>query len=239
NMQLTELPLAIRAVLGGMTKAGPDGPVSNVDAFRVHHVGVQINDTSAESSTPTLAQSSLFGLLDYEKPASSQAASSSGLNINYNFEVEFLRALFTNSELRQFSCKINLTINNLFDVNVNLSPGSGGAGASESNVIVITGSYQAHSTSGDDDTSGQGLYSFVAEGNFQFNFAEDNPYLKTITLNKLQFAFLQETPVNSSAGSVTTNIQSSFSIWGNMVFKELNILDIFSFEKLVFADLGI
>ncbi len=243
NMQLNALPAAIRAVTGGMTKPGSDGkPISNIDAFRVHHVGMQINDTAPESQTPTLAQSSLFGLVDYEKPANGAAPSPSGLSVNYNFEVEFLRALFTNSELRNFSCQINLTINNLFGTGVQKQTNVGGSAADEdgSNVVVITGSYQAHSTTGDDQTSGQGVYSFVAEDNFSFTF-DSNPYLDHITLTKLQFAFEQETPSSSSAADsgTTTNIQAGFAIWGSMVFKELNVLDIFSFKQLVFADLGI
>lgn len=240
NMQLDALPLAIRAVLGGMTKTPPGGepPVSNVDAFRVHHVGVQINDTDPQSGTPTLTQSSLFGLVDYEKPKddATQAlavAAGDGIGVDYSFEVEYLRALFTNSELRQFACKINLTVNSLFATEVELD-------SNPDNIVVITGSYQAHS--GDDDTgqsSGQDVYSFVAEGDFAFDFAS-NPYLKSISLTKLQFSFLQETPVTSSGSTgTTTTIESRFSIWGSMVFNQLDVLDIFSFEKLSFADLGI
>ena len=237
NMQLNALPPAIRAVLGGMTKA--DGS-SNIDAFRVHHVGVQINDTSPDSPTPTLAQSSLFGLVDYEKPKGSDSARVAGLDVDYGFEVEYLRALFVNSELRQFACQINLTINNLFDTGVNLQSDSNvraleGGGT---NVIAITGSYQAHSTSGDATSSGQGVYSFVAEGKFVYTFT-GSPYLDNITLTKLQFSFLQETPVSSNGGTAISTIQSRFSIWGSIAFKELNVLDIFSFEKLSFADLGI
>lgn len=249
NMQLDALPLAIRAILGGMTKTPPGGgpPVSNIDAFRVHHIGVQINDTDPQSGTPTLTQSSLFGLVDYEKPQDSEtkalATAADGIGVDYSFEVEYLRALFTNSELRQFSCKINLTVNSLFDTDVKLDSDSDTDTDSDSdNVVVITGSYQAHS--GDDDNSGQSsgqdVYSFVAEGNFAFTF-DSNPYLKSITLTKLQFSFLQETPVtgDGGGGGTTTTIESRFSIWGNMVFNELNVLDIFSFEKLSFADLGI
>lgn len=242
NMELDALPLAIRAILGGMTKTPPGGgpPVSNIDAFRVHHVGVQINDTDPKNPSPTLTQSSLFGLVDYEKPQNGAtqalaAASADGIGIDYSFEVEYLRALFINAELRQFACKINLTVNSLFATNVTLD-------ANSNNIVVITGSYQAHSGEDDDNTgqsSGQDVYSFIAEGNFAFTFSE-NPYLKSITLTKLQFSFLQETPVaGNGGGGTTTTIESRFSIWGNMVFNQLKVLDIFSFEKLSFADLGI
>lgn len=245
NMQLNALPPAIRGVIGGMTKTVNGNTVSNIDAFRVHHVGVQINDTDPTNPTPTLTKSSLFGLVDYEKPApTGTAAAVSGLDVFYNFEVEYLRALFINAELRNFSCQINLTINNLFTTPVELDtpPPSAltAAGDDTKNVIVVTGSYQAHSTSGEDKNSGQGVYSFVAEGTYTFTFAQDNPYLDTITLTKLQFTFQEETPSQSIAsGGTTSRIKSRFAIWGSMVFKDLNVLDIFSFKQLSFADLGI
>ncbi|WP_420130415.1 hypothetical protein [Longimicrobium sp.] len=228
NMQLNNLPPAIRAVTGGMTRPGDDGPESNIQAFRVHHVGVAINDTDPDATIPTLAQSSLFGLVDYEKPTSDTAAAKDAVAVDYNFEVEYLRALFTNSALTEFSCQINLTINELFGTDVSLGSEEDG------NVVVITGSYQAHSTSGDSSTSGQGVYSFVAEGNFDFTFAE-NTYLKSIDLTKIQFSFLQET----STSPITSTIQASFGIWGAMVFNEIPVLDVFAFEKLTFEDLGI
>lgn len=246
NIQLNNLPPAIKAVLGGMTTEVDGQRVSNIDAFRAHHVGVQINNTTPQSATPTLEQSALFGLVDYEKPSTSSAkatAAAVGIDAFYSFEVEFLRALFENAELRQFSCQINLTINNLFSAEVNLDTGNtagpllraAGEGEGDANVVVITGSYQAHSTSDDNQSTGQGLYSFVAEGNFVFNF-EGSQYLDNITLTKLQFSFQQETPTNDPN---TSTLTSRFAIWGSMVFKKFNDPDIFSFKQLVFADLGI
>ncbi len=55
NMELDSLPTAIKAVLGGMQD--PD-----ISAFRVHHVGVAINNTDPNQSEPTLGKSSMFAL---------------------------------------------------------------------------------------------------------------------------------------------------------------------------------
>ena len=244
NMQLESLPTAIKAVTGGMTVPGAnpgDPPVSNIDAFRVHHVGVSINDTEPGSTTPTLAQSSFFGLVDYEKPEPEKSLAVTavpGLTVNYNFEVQYLRALFTNSSLSSFSCKVNLTVNELFGTEVTEEKDDGGTEAEgdDDNIIIIIGSYQAHSTSGDDSSSGEGVYSFVAEKTYTFKF-DDNTYLEEIELTKLQFSFQQETV--SPTDSTTSNIQAGFGIWGSMTFKDFNVLDIFSFEKLSFNDLGI
>ncbi|CAM5762883.1 hypothetical protein [Mesorhizobium amorphae] len=228
NMQLDELPTAVRAVLGGMRDPGIAG-------FRVHHVGIEINNTDPSQSLPVLAQSATFALVDYEKAASNAVPA---VDIDFGFEVEYLRALFTNSELRSFACEINLTINKLFKVGVSLPPSQNTAAGDEANVIAIMGSYQAHATSGDDSSSGQGVYSFVAQGDFVFDFA-DNKFLKQITLNKLQFSFDEETPAASPSNGTTTHIKAHFGIWGDIEFNELQVLDLFSFEKLVFSNLGI
>jgi hypothetical protein len=228
NLKLNALPLAVQGVLGGM---------KDLAAFRAHHVGIRINNTNASAPQPELAQSSFFALVDYEDPGSVTAGP---IDIEYNFVVEYLRALFTNSELRQFSSKINLTINNLFDAPVTLtSTASSRALTAGSNTIAIIGSYQAHSTTGDQTSSGQGVYSFIAEGAFTFNF--DSKYLQSITLTKVQFSFQNATPAGKSPAPAgeTSRISAGFALWGNMVFKELDVLDFFSFEKLSFADLGI
>lgn len=234
NLQLNDLPGAIKGVLGGMKDP-------TIEAFRAHHVGVAINDTQPQSPDLVMTQSALFGLVDYESAGVVPSI------LPLDFQVEFMRALFMNAELRQFACKTDLTVNNLFNVDVNLGSSSSGlralaltAGDSgPKNVISVTGSYQAHSTSGDKTTAGVGVYSFVADGEFEFDFAGtalENPYLQTITLTKLQFSFDQE---QAAQAPYTSTITSSFAVWGSMVFKELDVLDIFSFEKLSFSDVKI
>jgi hypothetical protein len=226
NMRLDLLPPPIRAVLGGMEDPGIAG-------FRVHHVGVSINDVDPGITKLTLAQSAMFALVDYEwNPVTPKSP--------YDFQVEYLRALFTNSELRSFSCKINLTIDNLFKVAVTLQP-DGGVSTGK-NLVVIMGSYQAHKTSGDDKNSGQGVYSFTSTRKFEFDFGK-NTYLKSITLTKLQFSFDQEgagsTVSHPTYDTTTSPVQAHFGIWGSIKFNELKVLDILSFDQLVFSDLGI
>ncbi len=226
NMRLDLLPPPIRAVLGGMEDPGTAG-------FRVHHVGVSINDVDPGTTKLTLSQSAMFALVDYEwNPVDPKSP--------YDFQVEYLRALFTNSELRSFSCKINLTIDNLFTTKVTLQP-DGGVSTGK-NLVVIMGSYQAHKTSGDEKSTGQGVYSFTSQKTFVFDFGK-NTYLKSITLTKLQFSFDQEgagSTVNYPTYDTTTSpVTAHFGIWGSIKFNELKVLDILSFDQLVFSDLGI
>ena len=144
NMQLDQLPPAIRAVLGGMKDPGIAG-------FRVHHVGVAINNTDPthRSRCCRRAQPSRWSTTRRRRPRLGGAPE---VYIDYAFEVSYLRALFTNSELRSFACEVDLTINNLFKTGVNLDAGqnvaatAGGATPTSSPSSAHT---RRHGTSGD------------------------------------------------------------------------------------------
>lgn len=240
-LKLEDLPPVIRALLGGMTKA--DGS-SNIAAFRAHHVGVEISDTG-NGSEVSLDSSSVFALVDYEDASESNASLSvrsveskksslptiygdaAGLDY-YGFKVKYLRALFENNALTNFEAEIDLMVNNLFAVGVNL--GGDSNAPSDDNIIKITGSYSEH--------DGAQTYSFIAKKTYEFAF-EDNTYLKKIVFDKVQFSATEDTPQTGAGNGQTSNISSRFAIWGSMEFNKLNFLDMFSFEKLSFADLGI
>ncbi len=225
NIQLDSLPAAIKAVLGGMKVPG-------IAAFRAHHVGIAINDTDPDADEPTLAKSSMFGLVDYEGTPQKPT----GL---WDYEVEYLRALFINSELRSFACKVNLYIFQMFMSGVSLEIGGGGGGGDDDDnkhLIVVMGSYQ--SQGGDDDSSGEGVYSFISDKTYTFDFAT-NKYLDNIALTKLQFSFDREEDKKVDGGTTTATISSHFGIWGIIKFKELDVLDIFSIDQLAFSELAI
>lgn len=240
-LKLEDLPPVIRALLGGMTKE--DG-MSNIAAFRAHHVGVKISDTR-NNSTLSLDSSSVFALVDYEDTSTANTSLSvrsieknespvptiygdeTGLDY-YGFKVIYLRALFENNALTSFEAEIDLMVNNLFAVGVNL--GGDNNAAAETNIIKITGSYSEH--------DGAQTYSFIAKKTYEFAF-EDNTYLKKIVFDKVQFSATEDTPQTGSNTGQMSKISSRFAIWGSMEFNKLEFLDMFSFEKLSFADLGI
>ena len=96
-------------------------------------------------------------------------------------------------------------------------------------------------TSGDGKSPARKSTPSSRHGNvLTFDFGK-NTYLKSITLTKLQFSFDQESSadVTTAAAPPPPPIKAHFGIWGSMVFNELKVLDIFSFEKLAFSDLGI
>ena len=237
-LKLDELPPVIKALLGGMTKDGK----SNIAAFRAHHVGVKISDTS-NSSVVSLDSSSIFALVDYEDTSTSGTSLSvrtveplesdvpgiygdtTGLDY-YGFKVIYLRALFENNALTSFAAEVDLMVNNLFAVGVNLGNNGGSGTEEDDNIIKISGSYSEH--------DGAQTYSFIAEKTYEFTY-DDNTYLKKITFDKVQFSATEENAGNGT----TSKISSRFAIWGSMEFNKLEFLDMFSFKKLSFADLGI
>lgn len=236
TLRLEELPSAIKALLGGMTNE--DG-TSNLAAFRAHHVGVEINDTS-DGDSVVLNASSMFALVDYHDSSAAAApaavpapapAGRAALGLYpcgpngrdcYDFQVLSLLALFENRALTSFSADIDLTVKSLFAVAVKLL-------GVESNVIRIKGSYSEH--------GGAQTYSFVAVTPYHFEFSE-NPYLKKIAFDKVQFSSAEATGAAAQLAGTST-ITSRFAIWGSMEFGKLEFLDMFAFDKLSFADLGI
>ena len=243
-LDLQELPAVIKALLGGMVDEKGN---SNIAAFRAHHVGVSISDTG-NNDCVELDSSSVFALVDYEDPGTTntslQTRSEQGLARDldvldsiypcgangltcYGFKVIYLRALFTNNALSSFDAEVDLTVDNLFAVGVNLgNDATTTADGEKANIIKINGSYSEH--------DGAQTYSFVAKKTYEFSF-DDNTYLKKITFDKVQFSATEE----ETGNAITSTISSRFAIWGSMEFKELEFLDMFSFEKLSFADLGI
>lgn len=246
-LDLQELPAVIKALMGGMVRVDDDGKtVSNVDAFRAHHVGVSISDTGNGNGV-SLDSSSIFALVDYEdagtNTTSLQTRSDAGLARDldllgsiypcgqdgltcYGFKVIYLRALFENNALASFDAEVDLSVNNLFAVGVNLGEIGAQGEAPKDNIIKINGSYSEH--------DGAQTYSFVAKKTYEFTF-DTNTYLKKIKFDKVQFSATEE----ESGNATTSTISSRFAIWGSMEFNELDFLDMFSFEKLSFADLGI
>ena len=220
RIDLSELDPAIKGLLPGMC----------LEYFRAHHVGVEISNLDAR--TLELDKSSTFGLIDYQPteeqcPATTFNNGSDGRDlIRYLYHVNFLKVLFQNSNIESFDAQIQLGLNGFFKLEVSLMEEHGVA--AENNIILINGAYESNGE-GEND----GIYSFVTETNFNFNFVE-NYYLKSLTVDKIQFAVSEVQPEGGDE-----RIRAGFSIWGNMAFEKLQVLDLLSFDKLVFSNLGL
>lgn len=212
------------------------GALVGVDqsAFRAHHFGMSISDVNPPTShgVLTINRSSLFGLIDYEgsgKPVPTADPS-------FQFQVNYLRVQFENSLMLVFQCQIGIAINALFGIPLRLEAGSGTY--APSNMLTLNGSYQAPPPG----SGGAGIYSFIntTASTLDFNYANVTGLVTAEILQKLQINQFQFAPSSAAGGQVT----SRFSIWGTLVFGSLaanrpTAFDLFNFDQLMFANLGI
>ena len=224
NPTLPSLPPVVADVATGL-------PVGQ--ALLGHHIGVRINDLGYDGGgNPSLDRSAMFALVDYEAPAPETPP---GSTVDYAFDVDHLRALFENNELRLFDCEVELEINRLFGVPSVVQ--SDGVDA-PTNVIILQGTYQATGP------GQQGSYTFASQGAVALRLAYEQmtapvttPIITTARFDKIQYApYSNDGPV----------IRSRFSLWGALAFAAppapktgLAPIDLFDYAQLAFANLGL
>lgn len=121
DLELGAFPSELKGLLAGMDTHG----------FRAHHLGVNVNyvaekkgGTDDNGGIDVQEDSSLFGLINYIDPVYKQR----GMNHkavpvfgqdDFDFKVLALRVLFLNSEIKNFHCLLQLTVNRLLEQHVN------------------------------------------------------------------------------------------------------------------------
>lgn len=197
---LNELPSELAGLAVGIDQS----------RFRAHHVGINASKINAPT-TPgpiTIAPSSIFGLIHYQAPASLQP------NLgDYQFQVEQLKVLFTNSAVAGFSSVIDLQINTLFGEAATL------VGAAD-NTVKLYGVYQKHIVNGQTQES----YLFQTQSGQAATFNMQSSVLNAVQLTKGQF-------VTVTSKDTATQTVSQFVFWGLLDFKALTGLDLFSFGR--------
>lgn len=98
EVQGQSLPPDLQMLLGGI-----DGPL------RAHHLGVQGNRVGPTGSPSafSVASSSLFGVIDYQRTESTTTTT-------LDYEVQTLIVVFANSSVAQFNVSVDLTLGTLF-----------------------------------------------------------------------------------------------------------------------------
>ncbi len=186
--------------------------------LRAHHFGIQTNRVTG-SGTLQLDQSSLFGLIYYKNEnqlKGSQAA-------DFQYAVETLTVVFSNSKITQFVAQVGLTINRLFGREVQLISEPGISPPPPPNTLEITGQYQ--------NQDGVGTLTFVTDSPilYKFPIPEDSARV----LDHVVFNQASLVPVgtgNSSPELVEANFSLSGQLWFNPEpFPNSDGLDIFSY----------
>lgn len=216
DINLQSFPQQLKGMICGIT----------LKNFNAHHVGIEVNRVNDSGVITMEKQSSLFGLINYIDPAYG-AQIAQGVDpdapilptpgLTYDFKVLSLQVLFENTAIKDFSSKVQLTMNNLFSDKVIRTNNK--YGFKELNTIVLNGVYQDH--------NGTAVYVFDNKDDNLFYF--DSNLLKNVEIAQIQFNTLTTDPDAIA-------IQSSFTMSGFLNFGIMSgtagdgyTLDAFSF----------
>lgn len=243
---LSQFPADLKGLLAGI----------DLNRFDAHHFGIE---TSFVKSDKGLQQekSSLFGLIsyidkDYRTQQTIRAVSKEKRLLThepptvhaidpqsdfYDFKVLQLEVVFENSELLDFTSKIQLTTTRWFGEPASLQSGYP-PNPINSQSIDLNGSYEVH--------NGRRSYSFYTDPAQTYKFLISSQVLNYVQIVKAQFETLRSEPQPDRS----ENIFTRFSFWGYLNFKEQPVFDLFSFgshispetsekQGLYFSNLGL
>jgi hypothetical protein len=170
--------------------------------FYAHHVGFSITPFSAAGGAIALGQTAVFGLVDYVDPVDLYAETT----VPFAFKTLSLTARFANAALADFSARVELLVNRLFGVELTK------VDATHGNNLVLAGSCQRQ--------NGAASYAFVLQG--QNVYAAGRSMVESVEVLGVQ---LQTGTGSTDAGTVA----ATFTLRGNLRFRELPFFDPFSF----------
>jgi hypothetical protein len=227
----------------------------DLDLFAAHHFGIE---TSFVQSDNGLQQdkSSLFGLISYvDRDYPTRQATVAVQNENrmgkvgapvvqaldpetelYDFKVLQLEVVFENSDLLDFTSRIQLTTTRWFGEVATLQSGYP-PDPIDMQSIELDGSYEIH--------DGQRSYSFYTDLNNTYKFLITSNVLNYVQIVKARFETLRSEPLDTDE-----RIFTRFSFWGYLNFKDQPGFDLFSFgsdttpelsdrQGLYFSNLGL
>jgi hypothetical protein len=218
DIGLSSFPEDLKGLLGGI----------DLTRFYAHHLGIEINYVEPETGGLKIPKSSLFALISYIDPsyASSQGIPATAFRTanmaqaaenedsgrdGYDFLVLTLQVVFQNSQIKDFSSKIQLTMTKWF-----AEP------AFSDCTIQLIGNYETH--------NGRRNYTFTTLKDKSYQFFLNSKVVQYIQIVKAQFGTYKKKPdVFGAFGETSEDISSRFSFWGYLNFAEFPEFDMFSF----------
>ena len=202
DLNIMKFPRELTCLLGGM----------DTDKLYAHHIGINVNRVQASGSSRDLSMdkvSSLFGFIGYKGDDNDSGGDDVGVTASA-FNVLKLEALFKNSKLTAFSSEVKLTLDRLFDSDI-----EGDEGKKD---IIFCGSYEDH----------DGVPSYVFNTTGKVEAKLDNTILETIEISKANFR-----TVGQKVDGASKEISTRFSFWGRLNFGKVgdNEIDLFSYGK--------
>lgn len=215
----------------------------DLDLFAAHHFGIESSFVQSDNGLKQ-DKSSLFGLISYldkdyparQSTAAVQSQKRMGVHAVpmveaidpgtelYDFKVLQLEVVFENSDLLDFTSRIQLTTTRWFGEVATLQSGYP-PDPIDMQSIELDGSYEVH--------DGQRSYSFYTDLNNTYKFLIASNVLNYVQIVKARFETLRSEPSGTSE-----NIFTRFSFWGYLNFKEQPVFDLFSFGSQTNAELS-
>lgn len=197
---LDELPAQLQGLAAGIDPG----------LFYAHHVGINASKINVPKGGGDLSitDSSIFGLINYQAPVPLEPSGA-----DYQFQVQTLKVLFSNSAVAGFSSVIELQINMLFNEPATLQ-------GSDDNIVQMFGVYQQHVVNGVTQDS----YTFQTPTGQSSTFDMTSNVLNAVQMTQGQFVTV------TSATTEDFN-ESQFLFWGLLDFKALENFDLFSFGR--------
>lgn len=243
---LSDFPDDLKGLLAGM----------DLTRFFAHHFGIETSFVQGDGGLRQ-AKSSLFGLIsyidrDYVTRQNTQAFFREDRQIThiphvvqavdpqtelYDFTVLQMEVVFENSDLLDFTSKIQVTTTRWFGEPATLQSGYP-PDPIDVQSIDLNGSYEVH--------NGERSYSFYTEEDQTYKFLISSQVLNYVQMVKARFETLRSDPQPDGSENIFTH----FSFWGYLNFREQPGFDLFSFggatnaqlsekQGLYFSNLGI
>lgn len=216
--------------------------------FFAHHFGIEVNFVKPDPQTGQLKlpRSSLFGLINYvDRSYGSSEALRQHLNDPpfllsvqeavspiadnskplYDFKVLTLQVVFANSDIQDFTSRIQLTTTQWFGEAAQLNTDQQGDSLNQQS-IEFKGSYEKH--------NGVRTYTFVTDPGQVYRFMMQSQTMHYVEIVKAQFNTLRS-PEPGAANAFAAgkeNIFSRFNFWGYMNFRLIDTFDLYSFGDL-------
>jgi hypothetical protein len=178
--------------------------------FYAHHVGFSVTPVQAADGQLTLGQTAAFGLIDYEDTEDLAPSST----VAFGFKTLQLKIRFANARIADFTAQCELMVNVLFGAPLAKQD------AERGNNLIMAGTCQR--------VAGVPAYSFVLDGENLFD-AQGSAMVGAEVL-----AVRIDTVTAEDGDAVT----SSFTLQGNLRFRDLTGFDMFSYGANAEGDDG-
>lgn len=202
-----DLPFQMQGLVGGLK-----------EPLQGHHFGIEISQI--DTTTATIEESSLFGLIQYPPiPASRKSLRRiEPLELPATYSVKELAVVFANSAIDDFSCRVHLTINELFGREVELRNGK----LDDKNTFEIRGTYQDH--------GGQSTFTFTCEDDNLFATVVEPDTAVARVLSRVSITQAEFVTLSAEKQGDKTEIAARFTLQGGLAFNpDALALDLFSF----------